>query len=193
MKNIKEIIATLEGCNITVYDYKEGKKLCGYELDTYTIAGVNKSLCIDFRDTEMDPKNAKHFIKLFNELVNSIDIDEEIKLYINDKRYMQEIGLTVGLQDLKDWKEDLQSIFTEQGAKTPQQRQFEQVKDKLISSLQKMQDDLLLMPTKGNSKNDCQKINILHHLNELDSCIAGIELDDFTPNEFSGGFKLSYS
>ena len=193
MKNVKEIIARLEDCNITVDAYYENKKLCGYELNTYTDAGVNKIIFVDFRDTKKNPENAEHFIELFNERVNEIDIDEEISYYITDKRYMQEIGLTVGLQDLKDWKEDLQSIFTEQGAKTPQQRQFEQVKDKLISSLQKMQDDLLLMPTKGNSKNDCQKINILHHLNELDSCIAGIELDDFTPNEFSGDFKLSYS
>ena len=56
-----------------------------------------------------------------------------------------------------------------------------------------MQDELNLMPTKGNCKNDCQKINILHHLNELDSCVNGIELEDFTPNEYSKDFKLSYS
>lgn len=74
-----------------------------------------------------------------------------------------------------------------------QQRQFEQVKGKLQTLLQQMQDELKLMPTKGNSKNDCQKINILHHLNELDYCINGIEFEDFTPNSYSGDFKLSYS
>ena len=77
--------------------------------------------------------------------------------------------------------------------KTPQQIQFEQVKDKFESLLSEMNKVLELIPTKGDSKNDCQKINILHHLNVLDSCINGIEFDDFTPNEYSGDFKLSYS
>lgn len=193
MKNINQVIKRLNECNITVDTYKENNKICGYELNTYTDTGVNQILFIDFRDSEMNPKNAKHFIKLFNENVNDIDIDEEIKNLINDKRYMQEIGLTVGLQDLKDWKANLQNIFTETNKKKSQQRQYEQVKDKLQTLLQQMQDELKLMPTKGNSKNDCQKINILHHLNELDSCVNGIKLEDFTPNEYSGDFKLSYS
>lgn len=193
MKNVNQVIEKLNECGITVNTYKENNKLCGYELNTYTDAGVNQILFIDFRDSEMNPKNASHFIELFNERVNDIDIDEEIKNLINDKRYMQEIGLTVGLQDLKDWKANLQNIFTETNKKTAQQRQFEQVKDKLQTLLQQMQDELKLMPTKGNSKNDCQKINILHHLNELDSCVNGIELEDFTPNEYSENFKLSYS
>lgn len=193
MKNINQVIKRLNQCNITVETYKENNKICGYELNTYTDAGVNQILFIDFRDSEMNPKNAKHFIKLFNENVNDIDIDEEMKNLINDKRYMQEIGLTVGLQDLKDWKTNLQNIFTETNKKTAQQRQYEQVKDKLQTLIQQMQDELDLMPTKGSSKNDCQKINILYHLNELDSCVNGIKLEDFTPNEYSGDFKLSYS
>jgi hypothetical protein len=77
--------------------------------------------------------------------------------------------------------------------KTAEQKQFEQVKDKLISLVYQMQEVIELMPTKGNSKDECQKINILDHLNTLDSSINGIELEDFTPNEHSGDFKLSYS
>jgi len=193
MKNVNQVIEKLNEHGITVYTYKENNKLCGYELNTYTDAGVNQILFIDFRDSEMNPKNASHFIELFNKRVSDIDIDEEIKNIINDKRYMQEIGLTVGLQDLKDWKANLQNIFTETNKKTAQQRQFEQVKDKLQTLLQQMEEVLELMPTKGNSKNDCQKINILHHLNQLDHCVNGIDLEDFTPNEYSENFKLSYS
>lgn len=77
--------------------------------------------------------------------------------------------------------------------KSAQQRQFEQVKDKLQTLLSQMQDELELMPTKGDSLKDCQKINILISLNELDSKINGIVPEDFTPNEYSGDFKLSYS
>ena len=112
MKNVNQVIERLNECGITVDSYKENNKLCGYELNTYTDAGVNQILFIDFRYSEMNPKDAKHFIELFNERVNDVDIDEEIKNLITDKGYMQEIGLTVGLQDLKDWKANLQNIFT---------------------------------------------------------------------------------
>ncbi len=192
MKNVNEVIEKLNECGITVYNYKENNKLCGYELNTYTDAGVNQIIFIDFRDSEMNPKNAKHFIELFNERVNDIDIDDELRMHLEDERYRNEIGASIGVQDFKDWKANLLNIFADNG-KAPNQRQFEQVKDKLQSLLQQMQDVLELMPIKGNSKNDCQKINIMHHLNELDSCINGIELSDFTPNQYSEDFKLSYS
>jgi hypothetical protein len=70
---------------------------------------------------------------------------------------------------------------------------MEQVKDKLETLLQEMDSTLKLMPTKGDSKNDCNKINLLCHINQLSYCVSGIELSDFTPNEYSGDFKLSYS
>lgn len=77
--------------------------------------------------------------------------------------------------------------------KTAQEKQLEQVKNKFESLIEEMNDVLKLMPTKGDKRQDCQKINILHHLNILDSCVNGIELEDFIPNEYSGDFKLSYS
>lgn len=73
------------------------------------------------------------------------------------------------------------------------QRQFEQVKDKLQTLLQQIEDELELIPKKGDNGHDCQKTNILNHLNELGSCVNGIELEDFEPNEYSENFKLSYS
>jgi hypothetical protein len=190
MNTINKIISRLEQSNIQVSEYKENKKLCGYELNTYTDAGVNMIVFVDFRDTEMNPKNAKHFIEIFNERVNSVDIEEEIGYLRQDKSYMQQIGTEVGYQDLKDWKENLLNIFS---TKTPEQRQFEQVVDKFRSTIVELERIVELMPTKGNSSNDCQKINILHHINVLDHCINGIELEDFTPNEYSHDFKLSYS
>ena len=77
--------------------------------------------------------------------------------------------------------------------KTPQQRQFEQVVDKLRSSLEAMNKTLEMMPKKGGTATECQRQNILCTLLELDHEINGIELEDFTPNEYSEGFKLSYS
>ena len=189
-KTIKQIIETLEYANIQVSEYKENKKLCGYELNTYTDAGVNMIIFLDFRDTKKDPKNAKDFIEMFNERVNDIDIDEEIKLHSEDKRYMQEIGYEVGLQDFKDWKENLSNIFS---TKTAQQRQFEQVTDKLRSHLKAMEDTLEMMPRKDNCSQGCQRTFITTQINNLDYAINGIKLEDFTPNEYSNNFKLSYS
>jgi hypothetical protein len=190
MNTINKIISRLEQSNIQVSEYKENNKLCAYELNTYTDAGVNMIVFVDFRNTEMNPKNAKHFIERYNERVNSVDIEEEIGYLRQDKSYMQQIGTEVGIQDLKDWKENLLNIFS---TKTAEQRQFEQVVDKFRSAIAELENIVELMPTKGNSSYDCQKINILHHINKLDHCINGIELEDFTPNEYSHNFKLSYS
>lgn len=190
MQTITQLIERLEQNNISVTEYKENNKLCGYELNTYTDAGVNMLIFVDFRDTEMNPIKTKDFIEIFNERVNSIDIEEEIGYLRQDKSYMQTIGTEIGYKDLKEWKENLSNIFS---SKTAEQRQFEQVVDKFRSAIEELERIVELMPTKGNSMKDCQKINILHHINELDHCINGIELEDFTPNEYSQDFKLSYS
>lgn len=77
--------------------------------------------------------------------------------------------------------------------KTPQERQFEQTTDKLRSLVIAMEETLQLMPIKSNKSEDCQRTYILNYLGSIDSCISGIELEDFTPNEYSGNFELSYS
>lgn len=41
MKTLNKIIEILEQSGIQINDYKEDKKLCGYELNTYTNGGVN--------------------------------------------------------------------------------------------------------------------------------------------------------
>lgn len=77
--------------------------------------------------------------------------------------------------------------------KTAQQRQFEQVVDKLRSQLAEMEETLKMMPRKGNNTATCQRTAISNYLGGLDFCINGIELEDFTPNEYSQDFKLCYS
>lgn len=187
---ISQIIDKLENANIDVYEYKEKNKLCGYELNTYTDCGVNQILFLDFRDTDLNPKNAKDFLKVFNERIESIDIDEEIELNRQSESYRNDFSITVSVQDFKDWKENLLNILN---VKTAQQRQFEQVTDKLRSQLAEMEETLKLMPRKGNNTATCQRTAISNYLGGVDSCINGIELEDFTPNEYSQDFKLSYS
>lgn len=104
---MKKIFDRLENSNIQIHEYKEGKKLCGYELNTYTDGGVNQIVFIDFRDTGKKPKNANDFKELFLERVNSIDIDEEIELNRQDKAYRQAFTITVAVKDFSDWKNNL--------------------------------------------------------------------------------------
>lgn len=189
---IKQIIDRLENANIQVSEYKENKKLCGYELSTYTDAGVNMILFLDFRSEGKNIKDPKEIIAEYNERINDIDIDEELRIHLEDTRYRNEIGATIGATDFKDWKESLQGLFTNLD-KTPQQRQFEQVVDKLRSQLAEMEETLEMMPKKGNNTATCQRTNISNYLGGIDSCINGIVLQDFTANEYSGDFKLSYS
>ena len=76
--------------------------------------------------------------------------------------------------------------------KTAEQRQFEQVTDKFTSLIERAKEILDLMPKKGNTAYECQRQNILCDILSLEHSINGIELEDFTPNEYSEGFKLSY-
>ena len=193
MKTINEVIERLNECNIQVDEYKEGKKLCGYELNTYTNGGVNLLVFIDFRNTNKRPKNASHFIELYYQYLNDFDIDNEIDVHREMRGYKKEFTLAESIQDFTDWKTKLQNIFTEPKKSKSAQRQLEQVQDKFRSLLAEMEETLKLMPYKGNTSNQCQRITISSVLRELDRNINGIELEDFTPNEYSGDFKLSYS
>jgi len=104
---MKKIFKKIEAANISIHEYKEGKKLCGYELNTYTNGGVNQIVFIDFRDTGKDPKSEKDFKELFSERVNSIDIDEEIEMNRQDKSYKQAFTLTQAVKDFTAYKKDL--------------------------------------------------------------------------------------
>lgn len=83
--------------------------------------------------------------------------------------------------------------ITYHSKKTAQQRQFEQVVEKLRSQLAEMHETIKLMPVKGQTSKTCQRTQIENSLCEVEMCINGIELEDFTPNEFSDNFKLYYS
>ena len=108
---MENIIEKLEESGVTIHEYKEEGKLCGYELDTHTSTGINQIIFIDFRDTDKDPTNENDFIELFKEWVNEFDTEEEIKILIQDNRFMKEVGIRVGLKDLDEWKERMIKLF----------------------------------------------------------------------------------
>jgi hypothetical protein len=131
-----------------------------------------------------------NLIELESELEKMYDAEIEFCVY-NDGDFDENELLTfLDIKLLEGFEEKITEFLSK---KTAQQRQFEQVKDKLQSAVNNLHDILKLMPTKGLSKYDCQKTGITYHVYELDHLISDIEFKDFTPNEHSGDFKLSYS
>ena len=104
MKNIKAKLAT---ANISVFEYKEGKKLCGYELNTYTDGGLNQIVFVDFRNTNKNPRNKADFKELFLERVKSIDVDYEVETNRQNKEYCNAFTLRESLDDIEAWKKEL--------------------------------------------------------------------------------------
>lgn len=104
---MKKIIAKIEAADISVDEYKEEKKLCGYELNTYTKGGLNQIVFVDFRNTNKDPKKAKDFKELFLERVKGIDVDEEVELNRQNKAYRNDFTLRESLDDIEAWKEEM--------------------------------------------------------------------------------------
>jgi len=104
---MKQIFDKIESAGISIHEYEENNKICGYELNTYTNGGVNQIIFIDFRDTDKDPKNENDFKELFSARINSIDIDEEIEIHRQDKSYRENFTIRQGVKDFTDWKKSL--------------------------------------------------------------------------------------
>jgi hypothetical protein len=112
MKTLKQIFDIIENNEISIDNYTEDNKLCGYELDTYTSAGVNQTIFLDFRD-KGNPKKANDFIEKFTERINDIDIDDEIEMNRQDQRYKDNFTLRESLNDFEEWKKVLEEIINE--------------------------------------------------------------------------------
>ena len=104
---MKKIIAKIEKAGISIDKYTEGKKICGYELNTYTDGGLNQIVFVDFRNTDKDPKKAKDFKEMFLKRIQDIDVDEEVESNRQDKAYRQAFTLRASLNDIEAWKEEL--------------------------------------------------------------------------------------
>jgi len=104
---MEKIFSKIEEYGISIYNYTENNKLCGYELNTYTERGVNQILFLDFRHTERNPANPDDFIKILSEEIEDIDIDEEIELHRQMQDYKTVFSIRQSLEDFEDWKESL--------------------------------------------------------------------------------------
>lgn len=109
-RTLENIIDEIEKHH-SIDEYKEDGELCGYEINTYTNGGVNMIIFLDFRDSEYDPKNPTHFLKVFEDRIESIDIDEEIVLHREMKNYTDNFTLSESLEDFNDWRDSLNKLI----------------------------------------------------------------------------------
>lgn len=112
-KTLQQILDIIEAKGISIDNYKENGKLCGYELDTYTAGGINQIIFLDFRNEEQDAENANDFIDEFNYYVRNIDIDEEIELNRQNQNYKDNFTLRQSLDDFEEWESELKEIAEE--------------------------------------------------------------------------------
>ena len=107
---MKKIFDKIEEADIQIHEYKEGKKLCGYELNTYTKGGLNQIIFVDLRDKSKKPKKAADFKELFLKRVESIDVDEEVETMRQDKAYKAAFTMREALDDVEEWKNNIVAL-----------------------------------------------------------------------------------
>jgi len=107
---MNKVIKKIEAAGISVHKYEENKKLCGYELNTYTRGGLNQIVFVDFRDTKKDPKKSKDFKELFLDRVKSIDVDDEVEVNRQNKEYRNAFTLRESLNDIEEWKNTMVTL-----------------------------------------------------------------------------------
>lgn len=102
----------LENIGLSVYEYKEDGKLCGYEISTYTDGGVNIVVFLDFRGEDKDLNNKDKVKEKFLDYLNDFDIDEEIDLYRQCPEYRNSFTISQSVKDFKSWKKEMKKVIS---------------------------------------------------------------------------------
>ena len=113
MKTLQEIFDIIEENDISIDDYKENNILCGYELNSYTNAGVNEILFLDFRHENKSATNVNDFVKEFEDYINSQSIDDRIDRNRESKDYKNAFTIQESLTDFTEFDKKLREILKE--------------------------------------------------------------------------------
>lgn len=82
----------------------EGKEI--YELEEWTNGGVDMIITI-FKDSDNTVTDQ------FREYIENFDVDEEIDVYRQDKRYCDAFRITESVKDFEDWEQFVTDILKE--------------------------------------------------------------------------------
>ena len=101
MKINKKQMEILEE-NFKIYEYDDS-----YELEMWTNGGVDMFILI-YKSEE----NGTLF-EQFSDYINCFDIDEEIEIHRQDKRYRENFTIRESVNDFEEWVETIKNIMKE--------------------------------------------------------------------------------
>jgi hypothetical protein len=106
---IKDVLKVFEDHGFSVSIYEEDGKECGIEIEDWTSGGVDMVEMLDFRWD----KNIFSIFDILDEvqdIVNCFDVDEEIDVHREDKKYRENFTHSDSVKDFTEWKEHLQEL-----------------------------------------------------------------------------------
>ena len=107
---LENIIKTLEEFNFNVELLSENGMINGMEIETWTEGGVDMIHTIYFFDNYQDIYNKTEVKKELDKLYENFDIDEEIDLYRQDKKYKNDFTIRASLEDFEKYHNRLKDL-----------------------------------------------------------------------------------
>lgn len=108
---IKQAKSFFEKNDFRVDEYEEGGDVLGFELEKHTSGGVDMLIFLDGRDVDLnDPEWWKD---AFRDYVDNFDIDEEIDVNRQDKRYRADFTYKESVADFEEWLDEMEQIKNE--------------------------------------------------------------------------------
>lgn len=105
---VQAIIDTIEGRGFSIAPYEEGGMVCGAEMEGWTDGGVDMLHFIDLRGKDInDPEAWKEEIA---SIAAGFDINEEIDVHREDKRYYSAFTCRASVKDFEEWQERLRLL-----------------------------------------------------------------------------------
>lgn len=107
---LENIIKAIEEFNFNVELLSENGMINGMEIETWTEGGVDMIHTIYFFDNYQDIYNKTEVKKELDRLYENFDIDEEIDLYRQDKKYKNDFTIRESLEDFEKYHNRLKDL-----------------------------------------------------------------------------------
>lgn len=107
---LENIIKAIEEFNFNVELLSENGMINGMEIETWSEGGVDMIHTIYFLDNYQDIYNKTEVKKELDRLYENFDIDEEIDLYRQDKKYKNDFTIRESLEDFEKYHNRLKDL-----------------------------------------------------------------------------------
>lgn len=103
---LTDIFETIKISVFNVSVYEEDEKECGLEFTGWTSNGVQMCHFVDLRGCE-NPYDPYAFLDRFQAMVDGFDLDEEVRLHMQDSTFSSAFPFYNAVVELEKWQEDL--------------------------------------------------------------------------------------